>query len=144
MQISPRDCQELLTRPSGLACTLWEPSSPATWPTMSRGFGEGNAKQAETQALPWLPAAETCRMAPPTELMCRLPGLRHCFFLPKDDSREEASLQTSLDKKLGQALREFAKQRDIFLSRVQLACCQQRRGKSLKGIKNTSKTIKSP
>jgi len=101
-----------------------------------------NTKQAETQALPWIPAAETCWLAPPVELRCRLLGLHHCFFLPKDDGREEASLQMSSDKELGQARGEFAKQRDTFFSRVQLACCQQRRGILLKGIKNTSKTIK--
>lgn len=142
MQISPRDCQNLLTRPSGLACMLWEPSSPPVWPTMSPRFGEGNAKQAETQALPWLPAAEIYWMAPPMELMHHLRELHHCFFLPKDGGREEANLLMSSDKKLGQVLREFAKQQDIFLSRVQFACCCQRRGKLLKGIKNASKTIK--
>lgn len=78
----------------------------------------------------------------PMELMHHLPGLHRRFFLPKDDDREGASLEMSSDKKLGQALQEFAKQWDVFLSRVQFACCWQKRGKLLKEIKNTSNTTK--
>lgn len=142
MQIRPGDCQKLLPRPSGLVWALWEPSQPPGVANNEPWVRKGNAKQAETQKLLWLPAAETWWMALPMELMCCLPGLYHCFFLPKDDGIERVSFQMSSDKKLGQALRVFAKQWDIFLSRAQPACCQRRRGKLLKGINNMSNTTK--